>query len=520
MPDIELMGATYPDVPAVDLPRSGGGMARFYDASGIDYASSPTSGGNADKANAILFGTVDSTSTATKFTATVEGLDELVDGTCIMLKNGVVTSTTNFTINVNGLGEKYVYTNLAAATRDTTIFNINYTMMFVYDSTRIADGAWICYRGYDANTNTIGYQLRTNSTVRNVSDTARYYKLYFTSADGLAWVPASVNSTNNATTARPVNQRPIDPFGRIVYTSANTNYTAGSNLAATTIWDQYALTLGYSFNRTDEALALTVETPVYVKCAPQSDGSAIMDADTPIVQALPSASDGKIYIFLGIAYSATAIELVSHHPVYWHDGSGIRIWTGSAGGSSVSPYTSNPAMDGTASAGSSDDYARGDHVHPTDTSRAASTHAHGDITSGGDITATAPTIASGDKLIINDESESKVTNGPAFGSDTTTFLRNDGQWAAPAGGMTLSTITVTLPVNGWESHPGDYEDITVSATGVTSTNTVFVAPLPSDTDVCYANGILCTEQGAGTLTFKKRISTLQNPVSVNVAIFG
>lgn len=36
-----------------------------------------------------------------------------------------------------------------------------------------------------------------------------------------------------------------------------------------------------------------------------------------------------------------------------------------------SAYTTNPAMDGTASAGSSDAYARGDHVHPTDTSRAA-----------------------------------------------------------------------------------------------------------------------------------------------------
>lgn len=190
-----------------------------------------------------------------------------------------------------------------------------------------------------ANTNTIGYQLRTNSTVRNVSDTARYYKIYFTSADNTMWVPASVNSTNNATAARPVNQRPIDPFGPIVYTSARTNYAAGANLAATTIWEQYALVLGYSFNRTGAALNLTVEAPVYVKCAPQANGSAIMDADTPIVQALPTTKDGKIYIYLGIAYDATHIELVPKHPVYWYDGTGIRLWTGaepSAGGSTVS----------------------------------------------------------------------------------------------------------------------------------------------------------------------------------------
>lgn len=34
MPDIELLGAIYPNVPAVDLPKSGGGTARFYDVSG------------------------------------------------------------------------------------------------------------------------------------------------------------------------------------------------------------------------------------------------------------------------------------------------------------------------------------------------------------------------------------------------------------------------------------------------------------------------------------------------------
>lgn len=44
-------------------------------------------------------------------------------------------------------------------------------------------------------------------------------------------------------------------------------------------------------------------------------------------------------------------------------------WINQSGGGSLSPYASNPAMDGTASAGTSDDYARGDHVHPTDTSR-------------------------------------------------------------------------------------------------------------------------------------------------------
>ena len=68
----------------------------------------------------------------------------------------------------------------------------------------------------------------------------------------------------------------------------------------------------------------------------------------------------------------------------------------------------------------------------TDVGAAASSHSHGNITNEGDITATAPTIANGDQIIINDNSASKITNGPSFGTSTTTYLRNDGSWNTPA----------------------------------------------------------------------------------------
>lgn len=113
------------------------------------------------KAGAIPYGEVDSTSTSTAFTATVPGINELKNGTIMLLRNGAVTSASGFTININGLGAKPVYNNLATGnthtptnpTRDTTIFNVNYTMLFIYDEELVSGGAWICYRGYDANTN-------------------------------------------------------------------------------------------------------------------------------------------------------------------------------------------------------------------------------------------------------------------------------------------------------------------------------------------------------------------------------
>lgn len=338
MPDIELLGATYPDVPAVDLPKSGGGMARFYDPGEINYASSATSGGSALNTEGIPFGEVDSTSTSTVFTATVAGITELKNGTVVMLKNGVVTSASGFTININGLGAKPVYSNMATGndiaptnpTRETTIFNINYTLFLVYSTDLVDGGAWINYRGYNSDTNTIGYQLRTNSTVMKTADQSRYYRMFFTSADGTHWVPANTAKDNSATSTKTVNQRPINPFGRIIYFSYTTSLSAESDVPATYCWEQYVFSFGYSFNRTGAALTMTTKTPVYLKCAPQSDGSAIIDSTTPYVQTLPSSADGKIYIFLGVAYSATNIELYVEHPVYYHDGNGIKLWTGTA----------------------------------------------------------------------------------------------------------------------------------------------------------------------------------------------
>ena len=281
----------------------------------------------AKRATSIPYGQVAATSTSTVFTATIDGVTEYRNGVCFWLKNGVVTSTTGFTVNINGLGAKKCYNNMTASTQDSTIFNIDYTFLFVYDeSLDSGAGGFYIYRGYNSDTNTIAYQMRTNSTALPAQTRTRYYRLLFTSADGTQWVPANTSYDNSATSTKTVNQEKIDPFGRIVYMSGTTNVTTGSNVGATTVWDQYALSLGYSFNRTGSALTMTIGKPVYVKCSPQTDGSAIMDSTTPIVQDLPTTADGKIYIYLGVAYSATNIELTVKHPVYYYSNGAIRPW--------------------------------------------------------------------------------------------------------------------------------------------------------------------------------------------------
>lgn len=310
-------------ITSADIPTN---VSSF--ANDVPYAQANTDG-SALSAMAIPCGKVDATSTATDFTATIPGISAYKTGVCVMLSNHVVTSASGFTININGLGGKHCFNNMTNATQDTTMFNINYTMLFVYDETLDSgNGGWWLYRGYNSDNNTIGYQVRTNSMSLPMSDKVYRYRILFTNMAGDEFIPSNTSTSTNATASRAVVQTPIDPFGRIVYYGTTSAVSAGSRPAATALWEQYALTLGYSFNRTGAALNLTLWKPVWLKCAPQSDGSAIIDDTTPYVQDLPTTEDGKIYIFLGVAYSATQVEMTLQHPVKHYKDGAIRNWFG------------------------------------------------------------------------------------------------------------------------------------------------------------------------------------------------
>ena len=175
------------------------------------YAGSAEAGGVANKTAAIPYGHVDSTSTATAYTATIDGITELVDGTTVLLKNGVVTSQSGFTININGLGAKPVYNSMAAASAETTIFNAAYTLLLVYDSTRVSGGCWINYRGYYSDSNTVptGYCTTAAATAAKAAtcnygyrDDDTYFPCLFRYANTAANATLAISSY--ATTAAPI----------------------------------------------------------------------------------------------------------------------------------------------------------------------------------------------------------------------------------------------------------------------------------------------------------------------------
>lgn len=173
------------------------------DAMPSAYAASQSAAGPADLAVAIPFGTCDSTSTATAFTATVDGITELRDGVCMWLRNGVITSASGFTINVNGLGAKPCYSSLAAESRSTTIFNVNYALLMIYNSTRVEGGCWDIVYGVDTNTTytppKLGFGYGTCTTAAATAAKTASISSYALTAGGIVSIKFDNNVQAGAT---------------------------------------------------------------------------------------------------------------------------------------------------------------------------------------------------------------------------------------------------------------------------------------------------------------------------------
>lgn len=133
-----------------------------------------------------------------------------------------------------------------------------------------------------------------------------------------------------------------------------------------------------------------------------------------------------------------------------------------------SAYTSNPSMDGTASAGSSNKWARGDHVHPKDTSKADNTTSFTEASTRANIASgeTIPTILGKIKKYFTDLGDLafKNTNG-----STANFLRGDGTWVTPtntkntAGSTDTSSKIFLVGATSQAANPQTYSDNEVFA---------------------------------------------------------
>lgn len=159
--NITLMGADYPDVPAVDLPKTGGGTARFVDALGVVTSVNGETGDvtitasdlNALKGNAggLFYGTC---STAA---GTVAKVVECADFTADNLKAGAIIIVTftatnsgavaSLTMNVNSTGAKpikYINNGTLGNLTSAGYIKANVEYPFYYDGTN-----WVVWFNYN-----------------------------------------------------------------------------------------------------------------------------------------------------------------------------------------------------------------------------------------------------------------------------------------------------------------------------------------------------------------------------------
>lgn len=91
----------------------------------------------------------------------------------------------------------------------------------------------------------------------------------------------------------------------------------------------------------------------------------------------------------------------------------------------LSAYTSNPAMDGTAAAGTSSAYAKGDHVHPTDTSRQAKITASGMLKGNGSGTISAAVAGTDYQAPLSAYTSNPAMDGTASAGSSSAYSKGD-----------------------------------------------------------------------------------------------
>jgi hypothetical protein len=134
-----------------------------------------------------------------------------------------------------------------------------------------------------------------------------------------------------------------------------------------------------------------------------------------------------------------------------------------------SAYTSNPSMDGTASAGSSGSWARGDHVHPSDTSKADNTTSFTEASTRANIASgeTIPTILGKIKKYFSDLKD--LAYIAKDGTSSTKYLKGDGTWDTPtdtkntAGSTDTSSKIYLVGATSQAANPQTYSDNEVFA---------------------------------------------------------
>lgn len=262
----------------------------------------------------------DTNSSGTKgvWTVTIPNITALFEGLTIKVRLRLQYDSTN-TLNLNGLGAKTVYYQYGS--KLTSHYPINSILALTYTTDATSSGTdrsgWIVEKVYYSTDN---YTLRDYYLQYYPVETLYRYQVCFINKDSKL-VPA--NSISNSTaTNKTLTTQSFDINKDIYYYNSTTTVATTGVTAAATLYRQVLADLKYSFNT---GTTLVKYKPVYLVVVPQDDGQVKLSSN-PIKQDLPTADTDEIYVFLGVAYDSSRINLNIHHPKYTRVGGKIVSW--------------------------------------------------------------------------------------------------------------------------------------------------------------------------------------------------
>ena len=217
------------------------------------------------------------------------------------------------------------YSNTA---RLTTHYGAGTPITFTYhenllqNATETAGGSAVV-RGFFANAsyyNNTSYTQYSNN-VKAGANGIKYNTLIMQDGEN-TWSCFYSGAYKGANTGKPAYTGGFR-LGKVLYSAGSGAQTSNSSLdtyynykegvVTSTIYDAYPLDLRYSTNC---ATTLVAQRPVYLVGTVESDGLFHLDIGQWWTQTIPTYEDGKVYVYLGVAYSTYQLWLATENPAY------------------------------------------------------------------------------------------------------------------------------------------------------------------------------------------------------------
>ena len=201
----------------------------------------------------------------------------------------------------------------------TTRLTTHYGAGNVIPLTYVSGKGWMCDPNYDQNT----YDRTLLNDVRVYAGTngIKQYSIIMQKADGTWESPTTTHGTG---TSKAKNTSGF-LLGKIWRYNTSNNINSGALTTNDQLYDCQPFDLRYSTNC---GTTLVERQSVYLVGTIGSDGLFYLD-DTWWTQTLPTTEDGKVYIYLGDAYSTSSIFLVAYNPIYEYRNGAFRLYSNS-----------------------------------------------------------------------------------------------------------------------------------------------------------------------------------------------